>query len=96
MCAVPFVITMITALFVSSYLLLDPAHWLYDFMELTYMSFDFKVFILVVSALGFSVSYLSELFVFPQLAGLIGRVRVKMGRKKKRKEYKVVAEGMKF
>jgi cation-transporting ATPase 13A2 len=87
---------MITALFVSTYLLLDPAHWLSDFMELTFMSFDFKIFILVLSAIGFALSYLSELFVFPQLAGLIGRVRARMGRKKKRKEYKIVLEGMKW
>jgi cation-transporting ATPase 13A2 len=86
---------MITALFVSTYLLLDPAQWLSEFMELTYMSFDFKIFILVLSVLGFALSYLSELFVFPQLAGLIGRLRAKMGKKKKRKEYKVVLEGMK-
>jgi cation-transporting ATPase 13A2 len=87
---------MITTLFVSTYLLLDPAHWLYDFMELTYMSFDFKIFILVVSAVGFATSYLSELFVFPRLAALIGQFRIKMGRKKKRKEYKIVADGLKF
>jgi len=60
------------------------------------MSFDFKVFILVLSAVGFAVSYFSEIYVFPQLAGVIGRVRARMGKKKKRKEYKLVIEGMRW
>jgi cation-transporting ATPase 13A2 len=87
---------MVTALFVSTYLLLDPARWLFDFMELTYMSFDFKIFVLVLSGAGFAVSYFSEIFVFPRLAAVIGRVKEKVGKKKKRKEYKLVIDGMKF
>jgi len=89
---------MITALFLSTYMLTDPAAWLTNLMELTYMSWDFKMFLLGLAAAGFAVMYLSEVFVFPRLARWIGVVKVKVapGTRKKRKEYKVIAEGMRF
>lgn len=89
---------MITALFISTYLLLDPAQWLFDLMELTFMSWDFKLVIFAVAVAGFGVMYTSEVWVFPRLARWIGEVRVKISpkTKKKRKEYKVILEGMRY
>ena len=44
---------------------------------------------------SFAVSYLCERQVFQRLAAVIGKVRQRVsGRRKKRKEYKVIAEGM--
>ncbi|GAB7362420.1 hypothetical protein MBLNU230_g2743t1 [Neophaeotheca triangularis] len=91
----PFVTTMLAALAVSSYMLFDPAPWLYDLMELTDMNNWFKVFILVTALAGFAVSYLAEGWVLPRLARWLGLANVKFrGTVKKRKEYKVVSEGM--
>ena len=45
---------MITALFLSTYLLFDPAAWLVDLMDLTEMSWDFKLEILFIAAAGFA------------------------------------------
>lgn len=89
---------MMTALFLSAYMLTDPAAWLVDLMELTYMSWDFKMFLLGLAGAGFAVMYFSEMFVFPVLARWIGILKVKVapGTKRKRKEYKIIAEGMKF
>jgi cation-transporting ATPase 13A2 len=89
---------MITALFISTYMLADPAGWLVDLMELTYMSLEFKMFLLGLAAAGFAVMYFSEIFVFPNLAKWIGILKVKVAPKtrKKRKEYKIIAEGMRF
>jgi cation-transporting ATPase 13A2 len=89
---------MITALFLSTYMLTDPADWLTKLMELTYMSWDFKMFLLGLAAAGFAVMYFSEVFVFPRLARWIGVVKVKVAprTRKKRKEYKIIAEGMRF
>jgi len=89
---------MITTIFISSYLLLDPAHWLFKLMELTPMSWDFKLVILALAAGGFAVMYGSETWLFPQLAKWIGEMKVKIRPKsmKKRKEYKIIAEGMRF
>lgn len=90
--AVPFVITMVITLMISTWMLFGPADWLFDLMELTPMSMSFKVFLLALAAAGFGVSYTSEKFIFPSLAKGIGKVKGKNG--KKRKEYKVIREGM--
>lgn len=89
---------MITALFITTYLLLDPANWLSDFMELTYMSFSYKMFILILAVASFAISYFSEMLIFPRLAALIGKAREKLskGNRKKRKEYKLVLESMRM
>ena len=93
----PFVITLLIALAISSYMLFDPAPWLYDLMELTWMSVGFRVFVLVLGLGSFAVSYLCERLVFQRLAAVIGRLRVRLsGRRKKRKDYKVIAEAMRI
>jgi cation-transporting ATPase 13A2 len=93
---VPFVITMATAIFITTYLLLDPAKWLLEFMELTYMSFSFKIFLLLLAGASFLLSYVSEVKIFPQLAAVVGKLKEKFGREKKRKEYKLVLESMRI
>lgn len=93
----PFVITMGVTLAISSYMLFDPAPWLADLMELTWMSVDFRLFILALAAASFLCSYLAEKKIFQPLATAIGKLRVKLGgKKKKRKEYKLILEGMRF
>jgi cation-transporting ATPase 13A3/4/5 len=87
---------MATALFLSTYLLLDPAKWLVSLMDLTEMSWDFKVILLVIAIIAFALMYCCEIWLFPRLAKWIGEVtaRARPGSKKKRKEYKVIIEGM--
>lgn len=89
---------MSTALFLSAYLLLDPAKWLAELMDLTYMSWDFKLTILAIAITGFVVMYGCEIWFFPRLARRIGEVNVRLGPKsrKKRKEYKIIVEGMRM
>ncbi|KAF2811181.1 P-type ATPase-like protein [Mytilinidion resinicola] len=92
----PFVITMVVTLLVATYMLFDPAHWLYKLMDLTKMDMGFKVFILVLAAGGFAISYTAEKYLLPRLARGIGRFTVWLRPqwRKKRKEYKVVLESM--
>ena len=93
----PFVITMGMALAISSYLLFDPAPWLYRLMELTKISPVFKIFILVLGIGGFACMFLAERQVFPRLAKWIGRANVRWrGKVKKRKEYKIILEDMRI
>lgn len=89
---VPFVITMVVTLLATTYMLFDPAHWLYKLMDLTYMSMGFKLFILVLAATGFVVSFASEKYLLPRLAVWIGRAKVWVNPKwrKRRKGYKSV------
>lgn len=60
------------------------------------MEVDFKIFLMILAAVGFGISYGAEKFVFPALARWIGRIKVKINpkSKKKRKEYKIIAERM--
>ncbi|PIA91964.1 putative cation-transporting ATPase [Cercospora beticola] len=92
----PFVVTMGVALGISSYMLFDPAPWVENVMELTWMSNKFRVFILVLGIGAFATSYLCERHVFPTFARVIGKLKERFGEKKKRKEYKIIAEGMRI
>ena len=95
---VPFVITMVVAVGISAYMLFDPADWLVDLMELTWMSMGFRVFILVLATGGFACSYAAERLLFPQLAKWIGKANVwlRPSAQKNRKEYKLIMESMRF
>jgi len=92
----PFVVTLVVALMISTYMLLGPAKWLFDFMELTQMDLDFKMFLIILAGVGFVVSYSSEKLFLPRLAKWIGQIKVKVSPKsrKMRKQYKIIAEGM--
>lgn len=91
---VPFCVTIVVALLMSLYMLLDPAQWLADFMDLTEMSLDYELFLLALAAAAFAVSYLAERHFFPLLAKYIGRLKLMLrpAHPKKRKRYKIIAE----
>jgi cation-transporting ATPase 13A3/4/5 len=84
---------MITTIFISSYMLFDPAVWLFNLMELTQMSEGFKVFLLFLGLGGFAIGYVGEIWTFPRLAKAIEQWKKSLlKRQKKRKEYKVILE----
>jgi cation-transporting ATPase 13A2 len=90
---VPFLAAMFTTVFISSYILLDPAQWLYKMMELTMMSSGFKLFLLVLACIGFIIGYAGENWAFPELAKWIGKTKKTLFKQeKKRKEYKIILE----
>ncbi|KAF2999283.1 hypothetical protein E8E13_004058 [Curvularia kusanoi] len=95
----PFISTIFLALALSTYMLFDPADAVMDAMELTDMDTAYKFFILALGLGNFAVAYLAETLLLPGLAKWIGVVKVKVGGegwKKKRKEYKVILEGMRM
>lgn len=93
----PFVITMVVALLVSTYMLFDPAPWVLKLMQLTYMDFDFRGFLVVLAIGGFALSYTSEKYVFPTVAKAIGKLKQRLSKgEKKRKQYKEILQSMRF
>ncbi|KAJ5061437.1 hypothetical protein J3E74DRAFT_465356 [Bipolaris maydis] len=95
----PFITTIFVTLAITLYMLFDPAKWVMQAMELTYMDVPFKVFILTLGLGNFTLAYVSERVLFPGLAKWIGVAKVKLGGKgmqKKRKEYKIIAESMRM
>jgi len=91
---VPFVVTMVVTLLVTSYMLFDPAKWLYNLMELTPMDTDFRFVILGLGIANFAVAYFGERFVFPRAAKGIALLKKAAGpgMKKKRKAYKEILD----
>lgn len=94
--AVPFVATIIVALAISTYLLLDPSPAVTDLMQLTYTSMKFRIFLIILGVSGFACAYGLEKYLFPVLAKVIGlaKLRLSGGVKRKRKAYKLVMEKM--
>ena len=78
-------------------MLLDPAQWLSDFMDLTDMSLDYELFLLILAAIGFAVAYGAERYIFPVMAKSVGRLSraVQPSHPKKRKRYKEILDEMK-
>lgn len=84
---------MVVTLAVSTYMLFGPARWLYKLMQLTRMNAGFKVVIFNLAVGGFTVSFVSEKWLFPRLARMIGRWKAQFAKTvKKRKEYKIILE----
>jgi cation-transporting P-type ATPase 13A2 len=80
----------------SLYMLLDPAKWLANFMDLTEMSLDYELFLLVLALVGFGIAYGAEHYLFQALAKYIGRLKrlLRPSHPKKRKQYKEILESM--
>jgi cation-transporting P-type ATPase 13A2 len=77
-------------------MLLDPAEWLSNFMDLTDMSLEFELILLVLAAIGFALAYVAERRIFPTMAKYIGRLKrvLRPSHQRKRKRYKVILEEM--
>jgi cation-transporting P-type ATPase 13A2 len=83
------------ALLISIYMVLMPAQWVKQTMQLTKMSWDYKLFLV---ALGFAyllIAWIFEKHVSLRLAKLAGRWKeAATGQSKTRKAYKVVEDDM--
>lgn len=67
-------------------------------MQLTKMSVNFEVFVLLLALGGFACAWIAERRVFLWLARLLGKLHDKLWphRRKKRKEYKRILEEMRM
>lgn len=91
----PFVATIGVALAITVYMVMGPAHWVKKVMQLTKMSWDFKLFLITLGLVYLGLAWTSEYHVFQRLAAVVGKVKSAVtGSKKKRKQYKVIREEM--
>lgn len=91
----PFVVTVVVTLLFSSYMLFDPSEWLAKFMQLTPMSWDFRLFILILGGGYIAIAWILEQYLLPRLAKFIGMAKTSITRTpKQRKQYKLVLEEM--
>jgi cation-transporting ATPase 13A2 len=63
-------------------------------MQLTTMSLGFRIFILALGIGHFILSWSGEKYIFPKVAKLLGSLKERSGRPKRRKSYKLVQDKM--
>jgi len=81
----------------ASYMLLDPSKWLAQFMQLTEMTIDFRIFILILGIGYFGLAWSAEKYVLPRVAKVLGHIIQSFKKKpKQRKAYKLVQEKMRL
>jgi len=89
----PFVITIVVTYLFSTYMLFDPSKSVSSFMQLTTMTWDFKVSIFILGLGYFGVAWTSEQYLLPRVARYFGWLKTVIAKSpKKRKTYKLVAE----
>jgi cation-transporting ATPase 13A3/4/5 len=92
---IPFVITVATGVLFSVYMVLNPASWLHDLMQLTDPPLSFKLFLLIMAAIGFGLSASFEKFILPYTTQLISRLKLALSSgPKKHKIYKMIEREM--
>ena len=91
-------VTIVATFLFCAYMLFDPGIWLTEIMQLTALSVSFKIFVLVLALGGFACAWIAERRVFLWVARLIGISHDVLWpqRRKKRKEYKLLLEGMRM
>lgn len=79
-------------------MLFDPGAWLANLMQLTFMSVDFKVFLLVLASGGLACAWIAERNVFLLVARFLGKAHGTLWphKRKQRKEYKLLLEQMRM
>ena len=89
---VPFVIAIITTSLISAYMLFDPAAWLVNLMQLTSMSINFEISIMILALCGLACASVAERHVFLWLARMLGKIHDNLWphRRKQRKQYKIL------
>jgi len=83
---VPFVVTIVATFLFASYMLLDPSKWLAQFMQLTEMTIDFRIFILILGIGYFGLAWSAEKYVLPRVAKVLGPYHSKFQEKTQAKE----------
>lgn len=76
-------------------MLLSPAHWVRHTMQLTKMSWDYKLFLLSLGVVYLVIAWVFERHLSRHLSKLMGRWKeMATGRTKQRKAYKIIDDEM--
>lgn len=77
-------------------MLFRPSSWVKRVMQLTYLSDGFATWLLGLAIGGFLFAWFAERTIFPQLARIIGHLKIAMlpGHQKQRRRYKILLEEM--
>ncbi|CCX34624.1 Similar to Probable cation-transporting ATPase C1672.11c; acc. no. O74431 [Pyronema omphalodes CBS 100304] len=87
--------TVAAAVMVTIYMVVIPADWVVDWMQLTPMPASWKAVLLLAAAGGYAAAMAGEEWAFPRMARGVKRL-IRGGAEKSRKGWKVTEEGMRF
>ncbi|KAL4787760.1 hypothetical protein BJX76DRAFT_317563 [Aspergillus varians] len=92
----PFLTVILIDLIFSGYMLFRPSAWIKQVMQLTFLPTAFATWLLGLALGGFLFAWLAERKLFPQLARIIGHLKILMrpDHQKQRRQYKMILEGM--
>ncbi|ODA83826.1 hypothetical protein RJ55_02342 [Drechmeria coniospora] len=91
----PFMATIALTSAATLYMLLAPAHGLMKLMQLTRMSWDYKLFLAELGVMYLMMAWIFDKYLAVGLARFLAVARERItGRSKKRKAYKIIREGM--
>lgn len=77
------------------YMVSGPAHWVTSLMQITSTTLDFKVFLVGLGLAYLAVGWTYDRYLAQHLAKSLGLLKQQLtGVHKKRKEYKLIDEGM--
>lgn len=93
-----FMATIVLVTIFTTYVTLYPSAWIASVLQLTYLTWSFKVVILGLAALDIFLSWIGETFVFVQIVKAFAGMKKRAlgGNGKKRKLFKTVLEDMRF
>ncbi len=76
-------------------MVVGPMHWLRKLMQLTKISWEFKLVLIGLGLLYYVAASIAEKWLLPAAARGIGRAKLAVTKQpKKRKEYKLIQESM--
>ncbi|KAI9037383.1 putative P-type ATPase [Aspergillus affinis] len=90
----PFMCVIAVDLIVSCYMLFKPSEWVSRIMQLTFLSDQFALWLLVLAVGAFSFSWVAECLLFPRLARALRRMYtfLRPHHQKQRRQYKLLLE----
>lgn len=87
----PFILTIFLSLAVILFMVIGSSQWLTTVMELTWMSWDYKLFLVGLGGLYLGAAWLFERHVAVPLSKAFGQMKVAAtGKTKQRKQYKQI------
>jgi cation-transporting ATPase 13A3/4/5 len=93
----PFVAAISTTLCIALGMVLYPPAWVSKSMELTYIDWNFKLYIIGLGVVYFALAWVGEHRVFQPLAQLVKKIKESVFKQQKeRKQYKLIQEQMLF
>ncbi|SPN98873.1 related to cation translocating ATPases [Cephalotrichum gorgonifer] len=93
----PFLGTIIITLLLTLHMVLGPFRPVKKLMQLTKTRWDFQLFMALLGVVYLVIAWSSEVALFPWLARVFGVVKQRVTkREKKRKEYKLILEGIRM